>query len=66
MDFGKTLQNLRIERGIFQKELAAALHLSVGTVSNYEEGVHFPDLEMLCRIADYFQVSTDYLLGRTQ
>ncbi|MDE6676020.1 MAG: helix-turn-helix domain-containing protein [Acetatifactor sp.] len=66
MNFGKTLQNLRTERGIFQKELAAALHLSVGTVSNYEEGVSSPDLEMLCRIADYFQVSTDYLLGRTQ
>lgn len=66
MNFGKTLQNLRTERGIFQKELAAALHLSVGTVSNYEEGVSTPDLEMLCRIADYFQVSTDYLLGRTQ
>ncbi len=66
MNFGKILQNLRTERGIFQKELATALHLSVGTVSNYEEGVSSPDLEMLCRIADYFQVSTDYLLGRTQ
>lgn len=66
MNFGKNLQNLRTERGIFQKELAAALHLSVGTVSNYEEGISYPDPEMLCRIADYFQVSTDYLLGRTQ
>lgn len=66
MDFGKTLQHLRTERGIFQKELAAALHLSVGTVSNYEEGISSPDLETLCRIADYFQVSTDYLLGRSQ
>ena len=66
MDFGKNLQHLRIERGIFQKELAAELHVSVETLSNYEEGVSSPDMEMLCRIADYFQVSADYLLGRAQ
>ena len=66
MNFGKTLRDLRTERGIFQKELATALHVSVGTLSNYEEEVSSPDLEMLCRIADYFQVSTDYLLGRSQ
>lgn len=66
MNFGKTLRALRTERSIFQKELATALHVSVGTLSNYEEEVSSPDLETLCRIADYFQVSTDYLLGRSQ
>ena len=66
MNFGKTLRALRTERGIFPKELATALHVSVGTLSNYEEEVSSPDLEMLCRIAGYFQVSTDYLLGRSQ
>lgn len=66
MDFGKNLQHLRTERGIFQKELATELHVSVATISNYEEGFSSPDLEMLCKIADYFQVSTDCLLGRAQ
>ena len=66
MNFGETLAKLRSEKGVYQKELAAALNVSVGTVSNYEKGVHFPDLATLCKIADYFDVTTDYLLSRTR
>lgn len=66
MEFGEKLYRLRIERGIYQKQLAAYLHVSVGTISNYENGVHFPDLKALCEIADYFHVSVDYLLDRTE
>ena len=66
MEFGERFYRLRIEREVYQKELAAYLHVSVGTISNYENGVHFPDLNALCKIADYFQVSVDYLLGRTE
>lgn len=40
MEFGEKLYRLRIERGIYQKQLAAYLHVSVGTISNYENGVH--------------------------
>ena len=40
--------------------------MTVATISNYETGVHFPDLHTLIRIADFFQVSTDYLLQRTR
>lgn len=65
MTIGKILTELRKEREIGQKELAAYLNVSVGTVSNYENGVHFPDLMTLCRLADFFGVTTDYLLGRT-
>ena len=65
MEFAKTLKQLRKKRGILLKELAAVLNVSVGTVSNYENGVHSPDLATLCAIADYFGVSVDYLLGRT-
>ena len=64
MNFGTTLRKLRIGRGIGQKELAFILNLSTGTISNYEHGVHSPDLETLCKIADYFNTTTDYLLGR--
>lgn len=62
---GEILAGLRREKGIGQKELADHLRLSVGTISNYENNVHSPDLETLCKIADYFGVTTDYLLGRT-
>ena len=64
MNFGATLRKLRTNRGIRQKELAFILNLSTGTVSNYENGVHCPDFETLCKIADYFNTTTDYLLGR--
>lgn len=65
MNFGEILTSLREERGIYQKELAAILKVSVGTISNYENNVHFPDQEALIQLADYFGVTTDYLLGRT-
>lgn len=65
MTFGQRLANLREEKGIYQKELAAILNVSPSTVSNYENDVHFPDIEILCKLANYFDVSTDYLLVRT-
>ena len=66
MSFGELLVKLRTEKKIFQKELASYLNVSIGTISNYENGIHTPDLATLCRLADYFNVSTDYLLGRTE
>lgn len=65
MDFGSILLKLRVERGVYQRELAEYLSVSVGTISNYENGVHCPDLRSLCRIAEFFHVSADYLLGLT-
>ncbi len=65
MDFGEKLYRLRIERGIYQKQLAVYLHVSVGTISNYENGIHSPDLKTLSKLASYFRVSADYLLDRT-
>lgn len=65
MNVGEVMADLRREKELGQKELAAKLNLSIGTISNYENGVHHPDLNTLCRIADLFNVTTDYLLGRT-
>lgn len=65
-EIGETLAILRKEKGLGQKQLAALLNISVGTVSNYENGVHSPDLATLCKLADFFHVTTDYLLGRTE
>lgn len=66
MNFGKKLHYLRTKKGIRQKQLAAELLVSPSTISNYENSIHHPDPEILCKIARYFHVSTDYLLGRTQ
>ncbi|MCM1101303.1 MAG: helix-turn-helix domain-containing protein [Clostridium sp.] len=65
MEFGNIISALRAERGIYQKELADHLKVSIGTISNYEQGIHSPDFETLCKLADYYNVSVDYLLGRT-
>ena len=66
MKFSEKLYCLRLERGVYQKQLAAHLHVSIGTISNYENGVHSPDLRTLSRIAEFFHVSVDYLLDRTE
>lgn len=65
MNFAQILTDLREEKGVYQKELAAYLNVSIATISNYENGVHHPDLFTLCQIAEYFDVTTDYLLGRS-
>ena len=65
MRFGELLAKLRKEKGILQKELATYLNVTVATISNYEKGVHSPEYEKLFRLADFFDVSTDYLLQRT-
>lgn len=49
--------------GISQVALAAALNVSQSTVASWENGSRYPDVGTLCRMADFFQVSTDSLLG---
>lgn len=65
-DLGATLASLRAEKGLGQKQMAASLNLSISAISSYEKNVHAPDLCMLCRLAEFFDVTTDYLLGRTE
>lgn len=62
--FGEILAELCQDRKMTQKDLAQAMFVTVGTISNYENGVHYPDVEKLISLADYFNVTTDYLLGR--
>lgn len=65
LEFGRLLAKLRKEKGVLQKEVATYLNMTVATVSNYEKGVHLPDLNTLIMLADFFDVSTDFLLQRT-
>lgn len=66
MEFGEILAELRQDKGLLQKDIANIINVSVSTVSNYETGAHFPDVEGLMKLADYFNVPLDYLLGRTR
>lgn len=58
------LKKLREREGITQAEFGRKLNVAPSTVSMWEQGRREPDCEMLKRIADYFNVSADYLLGR--
>jgi len=63
--FGDILSKLRKSRGLSQYELAERLSFSRGKLANYEQGTRQPDFETLEKLADFFDVSTDYLLGRS-
>lgn len=60
----KRIADLRTDRDITQDEIAAYLHVSQGNYSGYESGrINIP-IEMLIKIADFYNVSLDYLVGR--
>ena len=64
-DFPRIITFLRKERGITQKQAAADLEISQAVLSHYEKGVRECGLDFLVKAAEYYEVSTDYLLGRT-
>lgn len=61
--FNEQLKTLRKINGLTQKELAEKLKIKQNSYSDWENGKSEPNIEMLVRIADYFDVSLDYLLG---
>lgn len=63
--FGEILSELRRDKNLTQKQLAEIIYVTPGTISNYENNTHYPDVEKLLALVDYFGVSVDYLLGRT-
>lgn len=64
-DFPRIITLLRKERGISQKNAAADLGISQALLSHYEKGIRECGLEFLVKTADYYNVSCDYLLGRS-
>lgn len=64
-NFASRLRQIRKERRLRQKDLADALNVAQTTIANYEQNARFPDQRTLARIADFFDVSLDYLMGRT-
>lgn len=63
--FSERLKELRQERGLKQREMAEICGLKLRGYQCYEYATSCPDFDGLVFLADYFNVSTDYLLGRT-
>lgn len=59
------IKELRLARGLSQVELAKKLSVTKQTVSNWENDNILPSIDMLTKLADYFNVSCDFILGRT-
>lgn len=60
----KTLINLREVNFLTQTDIAHHLHLSSSTISHYEKGITVPPTEIIFRQAEFYDVTTDYILGR--
>ena len=63
--YSERLVELRTEKGYSQKAAAVDLGISQALLSHYEKGIREFNLDFLCRIAEYYNVTTDYILGRT-
>ena len=59
------IQDLRIDADLPQRELSEILHISQRSYSHYETGSRNIPVEMLIRLANYYEISLDYLVGRT-
>lgn len=59
------LKLLREEKGLFQKDIATLLNVSIPAVNQYESGKRDMSTETVVKLAEYFGVSTDYLLGKS-
>ena len=64
-DFCRTLSLLRREKGVSQRAAATVLGISQALLSHYEKGAREPGLDFVVRACDYYNVSADFLLGRT-
>lgn len=65
MKFSDRLRFLRHNRGLTNKQLAQQSHISHQAISNYECGITLPRIDTAIILADFFGVSLDYLVGRT-
>ena len=63
--FARRLKELRKSRKKTQREMAESLGIGLRAYQYYESAEHYPDVPGLIALADYFEVSADYLLGRS-
>ncbi len=65
MKLAERLKELRQKKGVTQTQVADYLGLKLRAYQYYESGEHRPEYEKLMALADFFEVTTDYLLGRS-
>lgn len=65
MKLAERMKELRAERNLSQAKIATDLKIGVATYCRYELGMREPGASLLDRMADYYGVSVDYLLGRS-
>lgn len=63
MKINEKIRYLRLKNNLTSKELSKALNISESSISLYENGKREPSIKLIIKMADYFNVSTDYLLG---
>ena len=59
MNIGEQINNLRKKHGLSQDDFSNLFNVSRQTISNWENGKSYPDLEMIIKISDYFKISVD-------
>ena len=64
--FAKRITSLRENKNLYQKDIARIFNVEQATVSNWEKGKRIPDSDMLIKLANFFGVSVDFLLGNEQ
>lgn len=64
-NFSKKLKELRNEKKLTCKEVADAIGLTKNAITNYESGIREPSLSILKSLCDFYDVTADYLIGRT-
>jgi len=64
--FGERLRQLRHEKKLGQKAIAGLLNVSISSIGKYENEERTPSPSAINKLADFFQVSTDYLFGRSE
>ena len=63
--FSRRLKELRIAKNLIQEQVSALIDVSRPTYSNYETGLRKPSIQIINKIADVFEISVDWLFGRT-
>lgn len=65
MNLTERMKGLRKERNLRQEDIAVELDIATTTYCRYELGMREPSASLLCRMADFYDVTADYLLGRS-
>ena len=64
MNFSENLRSLRKKNGVLQKDVAKVLGISVHGYQNYEYGINEPTMSIMVKLADFYNISLDELVGR--